>query len=158
MNSATDRHGRRRATPARPEGGFTILETVIALFVAMVVGFGAISLFLFSTSFNAGASDRARALALAQERMEAHRATPYADFPSAATTTNEEVNLGSNAAGVSDRRTFRVQTQIQDDADVPDSKQKIITVTVTPKEIGGRWTAGGVTLVMLRASDEVGNN
>jgi Tfp pilus assembly protein PilW len=32
----------------RAAAGFTILETVIALFVALVVGFGAISLFLFA--------------------------------------------------------------------------------------------------------------
>ncbi len=63
MNSAmklTPPRGRRA------EAGFTIIETVIALFVAMVIGFGAISLFLFSTTYNAGASDRARALALAR--------------------------------------------------------------------------------------------
>ncbi|HEX8286266.1 MAG TPA: hypothetical protein VF588_23090 [Pyrinomonadaceae bacterium] len=156
MRLATDRPGRRRAGAARPAGGFTILETVIALFIAMVVGFGAISLFLFSTSFNAGASDRARALALAQERMETHRATAFDSLASG--TTNESVNLGSTAAGKSDRRTFKVQTKIQDDADVPGSKQKVITVTVTPEEVGGRWTGGGVTLVMLRASDDVGTN
>ena len=151
MRPATQRTDRRRA-----EGGFTILETVIALFVAMVVGFGAISLFLFSANFNAGASDRARALALAQERMETHRATPFADL--AAGTVNEEVNVGSTAVGKSDRRTFRVTTRIQDDAAVPDSKQKVVEVTVTPKEVGTRWTGGGVTLVLLRASDAVGDN
>ena len=151
MRPATQRPARQRA-----EGGFTILETVIALFVAMVVGFGAISLFLFSANFNAGASDRARALALAQERMEMHRATPFAGL--AAGTTNEEVNVGSTAAGKSDRRTFNVQTKILDDAAVPDSRQKVVEVTVTPKEVGTRWTGGGVTLVLLRASDEIGDN
>ncbi|MCA1618154.1 MAG: hypothetical protein LC795_02325 [Acidobacteria bacterium] len=151
MRPATQRPDRQRA-----EGGFTILETVIALFIAMVIGFGAISLFLFSANFNAGASDRARALALAQERMETHRATPFAGL--AAGTTNEEVNVGSTEAGKSDRRTFRVTTRIQVDAGVPDSRQKVVEVTVTPKEVGTRWTGGGVTLVLLRASDEIGDN
>ena len=141
---------------ARGAGGFTILETVIALFVAMVVGFGAISLFLFSANFNAGAADRARALALAQERMETHRATAFDGLTNG--TTNEQVNLGSTAAGKSDRRTFRVQTKVESDADVPDDKQKIITVSVTPEEVGTRWTGGAVTLVLVRAADEIGDN
>ena len=150
MKPATDRH-----TASRPDAGFTILETVIALFIALVMGFGAISLFLFSTSFNAGASDRARALALAQQRIETYRATPYANLVTANTT--EQVNLGSTTAGKSDRRTFKVVTKVEYDADVPSNKQRIITVTVTPTE-SGRWTAGAVVLKLLRASDKVGNN
>ncbi|HEX8558552.1 MAG TPA: hypothetical protein VF668_10635 [Pyrinomonadaceae bacterium] len=148
-------NSRRRAdgAAARPAGGFTILETVIALFVAMVVGFGAISLFIFSANFNAGAADRARALALAQETIEGYRAKAYAALDITDVTT--AVNVGSTTAGESDRRTFNVTKKVEYDTAVSNNKQKKITVTVTPVA-NGRWTGGGVTLVMLRASDVAG--
>lgn len=149
-------NSRRRpnGAAARTAGGFTILETVIALFIAMVIGFGAISLFIFSANFNAGAADRARALALAQETIEGYRAQEYADLTIADVTTS--VNVGSTTVGESDRRTFSVAKKVEYDTAVANNKQKKITVTVTPVA-NGRWTGGGVTLVMLRASDAVGS-
>jgi Tfp pilus assembly protein PilV len=145
---------RRAARAGRAEGGFTILETVIALFIALVVGFGAISLFLFSASFNGGASDRARALALAQERMEGWRAKKFSDL--AAGTTNEPVTLGDTAADKADARKFAVTTKLEpDNAGSP--KQFTVTVTVTPVATGGRFTANGVRLMLVRASDAFGD-
>lgn len=154
MRQHSQQQTRRPAPAARAESGFTILETVIALFVALVVGFGAISLFLFSASFNAGASDRARALALAQERMEGWRSKDYSAL--AETDTAETVALGGTGAEESDQRNFTVATKVEPDPDVPDDKQFIVTVTVTPVATGGRFTAGGVTLRMVRGSDEFG--
>jgi Tfp pilus assembly protein PilV len=139
---------------ARAAAGFTILETVIALFVAMVVGFGAISLFLFSANFNAGAADRARALAHAQQLMEEYRAESFDDLDDADTTANEDI--GSTLADESDRRTFTVKRKVESVSGF-NSRLKKITVTVTP-EYNGRWTGGDVTLMMLRASDEIGTN
>lgn len=153
MHSTTTK--RSRATRAAGTQGFTIIETVIALFVAMVIGFGAISLFLFSVNYNSGASDRARALALAQQRMEGFRAKPYADLLTADTT--EQVTIGSSANNEVDARTFSVRTKIESDAGVPNNRQRIITITVTPGN-AGRWTGGPVTLKLLRASDKLGAN
>lgn len=134
------------------ERGFTILETVIALFVALVVGFGAISLFLFAANFNAGASDRARSLALAQQKMEEQRSKPFNTL--AVGETTQTINLGYTDARA-DRRTFIVNTRVENDPAVAASKQKIVTVTVTPAA-AGRWTGGSVVLRMLRATDVVG--
>jgi type II secretory pathway pseudopilin PulG len=148
-------HANDRTSAGRRDDGFTILETVIALFIAMVIGFGAISLFLFSANFNAGAGDRARALALAQQYMETYRGTGFDDLATADTT--EQVKLVNEATGESDERTFTVNRKVANDAAVTGGKQKVITVTVTPVA-KGRWTGGGVTLVMLRASDDIGDN
>jgi Tfp pilus assembly protein PilV len=154
MNSSTTQR-----PPARGAAGFTILETVIALFIAMVVGFGAISLFLFSVSYNAGASDRARALALAQQRMEGYRAMAYSGI--AETDTTEQVSVGSTTVGKSDLRTFQVKTQVayyDTTAGIAnDHRPWLVTVTVTPAA-AGRWTAGGVQLMLVRASDKLGTN
>ena len=152
MNSMqhTDASTRRPA----PEGsrGFTLLETVIALAVMLVVGFGAISLFLFSVNYNSGASDRARALAIAQQRIETLRSAPYTGLANGDTTAN--VNAGSTAAGESDRRTFAVRTVIENTGGVNNSRQKTITVTVTPNATGGRMSIGGVMLRTYRSSTE----
>jgi Tfp pilus assembly protein PilV len=154
MRKPNSRSNPRALTPPGAPPGFTILETVIALFIAMVIGFGAISLFLFSANFNAGAADRARALAHAQKVMEAHRATAFNSLPTADSTAT--VQLGSTAAGESDRRSFTVTTDVENESGF-NNRLKRITVTVTPVA-NGRWTGGGVTLVMLRASDVNGNN
>lgn len=152
MNSAKTKIKLQRGRAACDERGFTILETVIALFITMVVGLGAISLFLFSISFNAGASDRARALALAQQRIEVLRTASYDTLNSTLATTNTgAVNVGSTTAGESDSRTFNVTTTITDDPNVSSSRLKIITVTVSPAN-AGRWSGGSVTLRLLRAS------
>src|SRR5438105_2100715 len=86
------------------QGGFTIIETVIAMCIALVVGFGAISLFLFAIGYNAGASDRARALALAQQRLEILRATTYADLSATAAAMKTTETVGSSASPDYDQR------------------------------------------------------
>lgn len=153
------REQRQHRRPARSEAGFTLLETVIALCVALVVGFGAIGLFLFSASFNAGASDRARALAIAQETMEELRAKSFADAALAAGTTTTTVQRGSADEGAADLRKFTVVKKVENDASTsPANLEKKITVTVTPAALGGRFTAGPVSLFMRRSSDTFGTN
>jgi Tfp pilus assembly protein PilV len=159
MSPSAQRHPSRAARPRNAEAGFTILETVIALFVALVVGFGAIGLFLFSASFNSGASDRARALAIAQETMEEFRSKSFTDAALAAGTTTATVTRGSSTAGESDLRSFTVVKNVVNDATTsPANRQKTITVTVTPVAVKGRFSPGGVTLLMLRTSDSIGSN
>ena len=161
MRPPSQRQTRRPASGARAEAGFTILETVIALFVALVVGFGAIGLFLFSASFNAGASDRARALAIAQEMMEELRARSYGDAALGAGTTTITVTRGGGdeEEDATDLRSFTVVKKVEPSVVTGGVVvQKKITVTVTPVALDGRFSPGGVTVLMLRASDLVGDN
>jgi Tfp pilus assembly protein PilV len=154
MSTPVNQHAARR-----PEAGFTILETVIALCVMLVVGFGAIGLFLFSANFNAGASDRARALAIAQETMEGLRAKGFTDAALAAGTTTSTVTRGSTNANSADQRSFTITKLVENDATTTlVSRQKKITVTVAAVGSGGRFNPGGVSLVMLRTSDTAGTN
>ena len=159
MSPSTERRPNRATRPRNAEAGFTILETVIALFVALVVGFGAIGLFLFSASFNAGASDRARALAIAQETMEELRAKSFTDTALTAGDTTTTVTRGSSDEDEADLRSFTVRKLIENDGTTsPANRQKKVTVTVTPVAVEGRFSPGGVTLLMLRASDSIGSN
>ena len=139
------------------EGGFTIIETVIAMCVALVVGFGAISLFLFAIGYNAGASDRARALALAQQRLEILRATDYDKLSTTAAAMPTTETVGSSASPDYDQRTFNITTTLADDANVLNSRQKVITVIVSPIN-AGRWTGGSVMLRCFRSENKLGSN
>ena len=147
--------------PGRGDGaraaGFTILETVVALLIMMIVGFGAVSMFVFSMNYNSGAADRARALALAQQRMEILRATNYPDLSTVAAAMPTSENVGSPNTPDNDQRTFNVTTTLADDANVQNSHQKVIIVTVTPAD-AGRWTSGGVTLRCYRSENVMGTN
>jgi len=155
-DSRTNKRRPARAAAARQEG-FTIIETVVALLIMMLVGFGAISLFVFSMNYNSGAADRARALALAQQRMEILRGTAYTDLSTVAAAMPASENVGSPNTPDNDQRTFNVTTTVADDANVPNSRQKVITVTVTPAN-AGRWTGGGVTLRCYRSQTLLGSN
>ena len=155
-DSRTNKRRPARAAAARQEG-FTIIETVVALLIMMLVGFGAISLFVFSMNYNSGAADRARALALAQQRMEILRGTAYTDLSTVAAAMPASGNVGSPNTPDNDQRTFNVTTTVADDANVPNSRQKVITVTVTPAN-AGRWTGGGVTLRCYRSQTLLGSN
>ena len=143
-----------RAAAARQEG-FTIIETVAAMLIMMIAGFGAISLFMFSMNYNSGAADRARGLALAQQRMEILRATPYANLSAVAAAMPASENVGSPNSPDNDQRTFNVTTTVADDPNVPNSRQKVITVTATPAN-AGRWSAGGVMLRCYRSKNILG--
>lgn len=155
-DSRTDNSAAAHGRGGRQKG-FTILETVIALLIMMLVGFGAVSLFVFSMNYNSGAADRARALALAQQRMEILRATDYSSLSTVAAALPTSENVGSPNTPDNDQRTFNVATTVADDANVLNSHQKIITVTVTPAN-AGRWSAGGVTLRCFRSENKQGAN
>lgn len=129
----------------RGERGFTLIETVLALVVMMVVGLGAASLFMYSTRNNSGAADRAAALAIAQQRMERLRSVTFSDATLNAGTTNTTVT----SAG----RNYRVNTVICNTAACGGSSTlKKITIQVTPTSAGTIWAANSVTVISMRAS------
>src|SRR5919112_1913976 len=67
--SASHRAGR--------SGGFTLIETTIAMLVIMVALLGLASLFVYGIGYNSAAHVRTMAMALAQQRMEALRGGPF---------------------------------------------------------------------------------
>jgi Tfp pilus assembly protein PilV len=139
----------RTSWESNSERGFTMIETVVALVVMMVVGLGAASLFMYSTRNNSGAADRAAALAIAQQRMERLRSVTF---------TDATLNVGTtNATVTSDGRRYRVQTTICNTAACGGSSTlKNITVQVTPTDAGLIWASNSVTVISLRASPDPG--
>ncbi len=128
--------------------GFTLLETSIALVVMMVVTLGTASLFVYAINYNNGSNDQSLALAVAQQRMERLRRTPYGDASLAAQTTTETV--------ISAGRSYTVITTICSTSDCGgNATLKVITVQVTPQNTA-TWASRPATLVSQRAAPTLG--
>ncbi|MGI8837450.1 MAG: type IV pilus modification PilV family protein [Pyrinomonadaceae bacterium] len=126
--------------------GFTLLETVIALLLMLIVALGSASLFSFSIYNNSGGSDRAVAVATAQQALEILRTVPF-------TTANTDVRLNAgtfiqNNVYVN-QRYFKITKIITDNSPT----LKSITITVQTEGIVKGWASGAggtVTLMTQR--------
>jgi len=131
---------------ANGQGGFTLIETSIAMVVMMVGALACASLFVFSVNNNVGGTERALSMAVAQQQLEQIRSVTYEDSTLNAGTTNLTVNSGG--------RTYNVQRVVADDLNTDNSAKNLkrITVTVTPQAAGPNWTRTPVVLVSYRST------
>ena len=131
---------------ANGEGGFTLLETSIAMVVMMVGALACSSLFVFSIQNNVGGSERALSMAVAQQQLEQIRSVTYEDSTLDAGTTNSTVTTGG--------RTYNVQRVVANDLNSDNSPKQLkrITITVTPQAAGPNWTRSPVVLVSYRST------
>ena len=130
------------------EEGFTLLETSIALIVMMVVTLATGSLFVYAVNYNSGSGDRSAALALAQQRLERLRRTPFDDELLATPSTTETV---TNAG-----RSYTVVTTVCSTSDCGGSDTlKIITISVTPISTN-QWANAPATITSQRSAPWVG--
>jgi prepilin-type N-terminal cleavage/methylation domain-containing protein len=145
----------------KQEAGFTLLETTIALVLMLIVALGAASLFSFSVYNNSAGSDRANALAIAQQTLEVLRSAKFNMNTTAAT-----LNAGTYAPVVviQDGRRFTVTKIIDDDPSTgavtvnPATNLKSITVIVRPDSIGEGWafgSGGTITLITQRSRNDL---
>lgn len=114
----------RRSTVGNRQGGFTVLETLIAVSI-LTVGLLAIAKMQVSAIWgNAMSGNTTAALTLAEEKMEnlLEKAYVHADLSSG---THEQVDI--NEAGQPGGPYHRIWA-VQDDTPIPDTKT--ITVTV----------------------------
>jgi Tfp pilus assembly protein PilV len=136
-----------RQSAAR-EGGFSMMETTIALLLMMIVGLAATSLFMFSVQYNSGANDRAMALAVAQRRLEELRQLSFNNAALNATSA-----AGTTTTVTEGGRQYRQTITITNDS----TTLKTIRVDVQPVGASARWAAQTVTVYTRRASTEVGD-
>jgi len=145
---ADETHTARTRPKDRQAGGFTLIETAIAMLVLMVAGLAASSLFMYSINYNSGANDRAVAQAVAQRQMEVLRKTSFAQL---ASSTQDVTSTG---------RPFTVATTVCNDGSAlcgGNTSVKRVTVQVTPQSAGGAWARSAVTLVTLRSNIATGS-
>src|SRR3954466_7609920 len=91
MIAYKERHKVADRSDKGKDQGFTLLETSIALIVMMVVTLATGSLFVYAVNYNSGSGDRAAALAIAQQRVERLRRTPFDDALLTPASTTETV-------------------------------------------------------------------
>ena len=140
----------------KAQGGFTLIETSIALVLMMIVSVGLAPLFVYATRYNSAAAIRAGALAIAQIKLEQLRAT---SFDSCVSST-ETLSVGDPTTGL---QTYTVQLTVVNTT----STMKDVTLVVTPQnkstsggQYGGPngWMYGEVTIYTKRTTVTPGAN
>jgi Tfp pilus assembly protein PilV len=136
---------------ANDEGGFTLIETSIAMVVMMVAALACSSLFVFSIQNNVGGSERALSMAVAQQQLEQLRSVEYEDSTLNDLRTNFSVTTGG--------RTYNVQREVVTEKNSNNTSKKLkrITLTVTPQAAGPNWTRTPVVLVSYRSTLDSGS-
>ena len=140
---------RARRKSGKGERGFTLIETVIALVIMMVVMLAAASLFAFSVYNNTSGSDRAQSVALAQQSLETLRSLQFTK-----NGTDPRLDAGPHTQPVSyggDNRSYTIAWTVVDNH--PNPTVKTITLTVTPNG-ATRGPSTGITVVTQRARSE----
>jgi len=136
----------------KDQQGFSLVETSIAMVVMMVGALAMSSLFVFSMRNNVGGSERAMAMAVAQQQLEQIRSVAYED------TT---LNVGKITSTIrSADRNYAVQRVVAEETNSDGSSKQLkkITITVTPVQASGpNWINSSVVLVSLRSTLNTGD-
>ena len=146
----TEYKKRQASSRANGQEGFTLLETMIALVLMMIVTLGTAALFAYAINYNSGAYDRTLAHAVAQQQMERLRQTP---FDSLVTPAQPEPDI------ISAGRRYSVVTTVCDDAAANcggSSTLKKITILIAPRGAGAAWVRSSLRIETLRAAPTTG--
>jgi Tfp pilus assembly protein PilV len=137
----------------RGGGGFTLIETAIALLILMVVGLGAASFILFSLRNNTGASLRAGVLAVGQQQMEELRAVTFDNVESAVTAGG-----GSPKTVTVAGQQYTVATTVTYSPSSASPTLKTIEIDVTPVATAQPgWISTTVSFFTTRATLKTGS-
>ena len=110
------------------EGGFTLIETCIAMVMLMVIVCGVLPLGVYALKYNSAAAIRAGAVTAAQRKLEQLRAGSFTSCIS----SSENVTVGPTES-----QSYTVDVTVTDVT----TTLKSIKIVVTPQ---GRTTDGGV--------------
>lgn len=136
------------------DGGFTLIEVIIAMVILMIVLLGVFVSFTYAVNYNAGNNSRAQALSVLQQEIELLRSAKF-------TPSITDANLlgGAQPARVvssADGNRFRVQITVDDDpfaggVQVDTTKTlKEVTLTITLEKPTPGWQTAVPARVILR--------
>jgi type II secretory pathway pseudopilin PulG len=156
---------------ANREGGFTLIEAVIALVVLLIVVAGVFGAFTYAATLNTGNSRRSQALSVLQKEVELLRSAKFvqqagggADSYTPVDCNDPRRNLTGTATNAPrildcpaiDGVIYRIQTEIDDDPftagqQIDATKDlKEIRVTVTQPARANSWETAYVTRAVFR--------
>ena len=137
--------------PIREQGGFTMIETCVAMIVMFIAVLGSLSVFVLCIRNNSGANDRELAMAVGQHKLEQLRSVSFTDS-SLDQTSTEGVTTTITRSG----RRYSLNTKIVHSNTVNGKPTlKKITVEVTPS---GERLLGSVVLTTVRSTNLAGPN
>jgi len=146
----------RNLTSKSAQGGFSLVEVVVALVVFLILLLGLVAVFTYAVSYNAGNNARSQALAVLQQEVELYRSAKYT--PRATDSSLTGGTKTPKPATSADGNKFKIQTVIDDNpsttaVDVNAATTlKEITVTVTSESSTPGWqTAVPAKAVLRRA-------
>ena len=143
------------AKAKKNEGGFTLIEAVIAMVIFLVAILGIFAAFTYAVTFNSGNSKRSHALSVLQREVELMRSAKFVPIFMDNSLTG---GVKTPTTGVSsDGFTYIVAITVDDDpftAGVqinPTKTIKEVTIVVTPQAANGSWeTAFQTRSVLIR--------
>ena len=137
------------------QGGFTLIEVVVALVIITVALLGIFATFTYAINYNAGNNSRAQALAVLQQEVEQIRAAKFTPYSTDTTLTGGVKAL--KTVNSADGSAFNVQiivdnnpfaANVQDETTPTSLKEVTITVTLASPTPG--WQTSVPATVILR--------
>jgi type II secretory pathway pseudopilin PulG len=155
---------------AKREGGFTLIEAVIALVILLIVVAGVFGAFTYAATINTGNSRRSQALSVLQKEVELLRSAKFVGLAAGGADSYTPVDCNDprrNLTGTGgtprtlacpaiDGMTYLIQTEIDDDPFTAGQQidatmhLKEIRVTVTQPARPGSWETAYVTRAIFR--------
>ncbi len=137
------------------EGGFTLVEVVIALVIFLIAVMGVFATFAYAINYNSGNSSRTRALVILQQEVENLRSAKFT--PTITESSLEGGTHPNKTVSTSDGYAYVVSKVVDDDPFTNGTQKdnsktiKEITITVTLASPTPGWqTAVPVTVIMRR--------
>jgi prepilin-type N-terminal cleavage/methylation domain-containing protein len=156
---------RKKTSPARDgetvrknrpknEGGFSLIEVIIAMIILLVALLGVFLTFTYAVNYNAGNNSRAQALSILQQEVELLRSAKFTPGVTDAALAGGEKTAKIITAADGSR--YRVNITVDDDPFVANVQidatrtLKEITVTVTSESPTPGWQTAVPATVFLR--------
>lgn len=138
------------------EGGFSLVEVVIAMVILLIVLLGVFITFAYAVNYNAGNSSRSQALTILQQEVEVMRSAKFTPQVTDTTLTGGTKAVKTVTSGNGNQ--FKVSVTVDDDPSTTGVQTdttktvKEITVTVNFAAPTPGWqTAVPATVVLRRA-------
>ena len=138
------------------EGGFSLIEAVIALLVLMIAVLGVFGAFTYSTVYNSGNNKRSQALSVMQQEVEVLRSLKFNPLPAVVDPDLAGGVKPTKIVTAADNARYAVDISVDDDpftAGVQTDAAKAIKeimVTVTPIRGTDTWVNANATRTIFR--------
>lgn len=132
-------------------GGFTLLETTIAMVVLMVVSAGVAGGLLYSMRSNLGAGNRSHANAVAQRQVEYLQNVPFVNLEDAVAASG-----GATKVVQVQGHSFNVTTTFDYTPSAAAPTMKTVIIEVKPRGDAASWVTTPVRVRFQRTTQVVG--